>query len=266
MSELASFLSVPGQGHNFTILSAIIDHVPQGPAPNQLSAEGLSILRGPSDAILPSLGNPEFAREKGDLDTIGALTFSLGDSNSVSVPLTRTIFHNGKPSTLVTSRYDLSSCAPRLTERSDAVRQHVRIPLAALSGSASAQAPHLWLPLRAVSSARNVTESFGNILRRLGFDGKSAPASSELEANIGSIRKAILDAAPQTEAAMPGVWAMVNPAPGTPAGPRDWHIYDHLMGDSSGNAAEAIRRGGRPFRLRKTAAVHELSRDSMLIF
>ncbi|KAF4123538.1 V-type H+-transporting ATPase 16kDa proteolipid subunit [Geosmithia morbida] len=228
--ELVSWLG-EHEGGQFHLLSAIVDGIPASLSSKKTPSEGIAVLRGPSDVILPQLGNPEFLRDRRDHDTVGALSFSgLGDpsSSTIAVPLTRTIFHNARPSTLIASRFDLTTPGtPRLIESGEAVRQHINLADSTVSGGKSSRRqPHLWLPLTSVSSSRKVTESFGNILRRLDHDGKSSPASSELEANIGTIRKAILDASPEVETALPGVWAVVDPTPGETINFRNWQI-DH---------------------------------------
>lgn len=251
--ELVSWLGQ--EDGRFDLLSAVVDAVPTSSKASKTPSEGIAILRGPSDVILPQLENPKFLRDRRDHDTVGALSLDgLGDSlsSTVSVPLSRTIFHNARPSTLIISRFDLSSEAPpQMVGKSEAVRQHINLAGAGASDDSATKQPHLWLPLTAVSTPRKVTESFGNILRRLDYDGKSSPASAELEANIGSIRKAILDASPQVETALPGVWAVVDPEPGATLHARDWHVQLPEEADA-GITIQALENGGRPFRLCKS--------------
>ena len=250
-AQLASLLSPKEHRSHFHLVSAIVDHIPSVSRRPLADDEGISVLRGPSDLILPHLGNqPPSSRGAKERDAVGALTFRLSDSSSITVPLAQTIFQNGKPSTLRTARFDVSGNTPRLSESHETLGQHVNIPLPP-SGDGR-QKPHLWLPLIPLTQPRVVTESFGNILRRLEVDGSSVPASSELEAAVDNIYKKMRKELP-TDAEVPlfGVWAVVNPTPGQSTAVRNWQVEDLENADSRASLAQAIRNGGRTFRLCK---------------
>lgn len=246
----AELLSSPGQGGHFHLVSAIVDHVPSVTRPSLVENEGISVLRGPSDVILPQLWNSSPARERQDPDAVGALTFGLDDASSVTVPLSRTIFQNNRSSTLIASRFDLSGGSPRLTESKETYEQQINVPLQGHSGPS--RHPHLWLPLKGLTQPRIVTESFGNILRRVQIDGSSSPASSELEASVDDIYKKIQSQLPPgVEVPVMGVWAVVNPTPGESAQARNWDIENLEEVDGKENLIRAIRNGGRTFKLCK---------------
>lgn len=241
----AELLSPAGEGGHFHLVSAVVDHVPSVTRPSMAENEGIAVLRGPSDVILPQLWAPTKERSARN-DDVGALTFGLDDASTVTVPLAHTIFQNGKPSTLTASCFDLSGDSPRLVQSKETMEQQINVPLQSPSN------PHLWLPLRGLTQPRIVTESFGNILRRLQIDGRSTPASSELEASVDDIYKEIQKKLPPgVEVPLMGVWAVVSPAPGKSANARNWHVENLEEAGAKENLIEAIRNGGRLFKLCK---------------
>ena len=248
----AELLSPHGQGGNFHLVSAVVDHVPSVTRPSLAENEGIAVLRGPSEVLLPQLWNSTTpTRETSARDTtVGALTFGLDDASQVTVPLAHTIFQNGKPSTLMASRFDLPGLgSPRLVESKETLQQQINVPLRSPSGNP----PHLWLPLRELTQPRTATESFGNILRRLQIDGRSSPASVELEASVDDIYKDIQKKLPPgVEVPLMGVWAVVNPAPGKSATGSNWQVENLEDAGSKEKLIEAIRNGGRLFKLCKS--------------
>ena len=68
----------------------------------------------------------------------------------------------------------------------------------------------LWAPLLPITSPRIVSDSFGNIIKGVEVDGKSIPASTELEEAVDKAyqKRPSGDASPGPI----GVWAMVTPA------------------------------------------------------
>lgn len=67
----------------------------------------------------------------------------------------------------------------------------------------------IWAPLSPVTHPRAVTESFGNIVRRVRVNRKSEPASMELEAALETMLKH--RPAPEAPPGPVGVWAVVTP-------------------------------------------------------
>jgi len=190
-----------GVGH-FHMLCAVVDHVT--PALGESGKmHGFSILRGRLDDTLPELWLPSPPKSRDDADSVSALTFSLG-SPWVTLPLARTTFHNNRASTLLTSRFDLTQGAPKLAQSGEKHSQRINVSLDEPLQSTSELG--LWAPLSPITRARVVTESFGNIIRGVEVDGKSQPASTELEDSVNTMFKY------RTAATGPmGVWAMVSP-------------------------------------------------------
>lgn len=180
---LTSALSTTaGKDKEFSLLAAIADRIPA--ADNQKRYdEGLAILRGVREDMLPSLWQPLPPQSKEDADTVAALEFHDASGTSLTMPLTQTLFQNHKNSTLIASRYDISGDSPRLVERTETYTQHVTIP------TRETPAAETVLPLTALTQPRVVTESFGNIVRGIDVDGERFPASTELEIAVEKIWK-----------------------------------------------------------------------------
>jgi len=71
-----------------------------------------------------------------------------------------------------------------------------------------------------------------------------------LEAPVDNIYKKVRkELPPDVEVPPFGVWAVVNPTPGKSAVIRDWKIGNLDSADSRVNLVQAIRNGGRTFRL-----------------
>lgn len=242
-ASLVKMLASQGRVGSFELVSAIVDEVPFMGSPMRDAYEGISVVRGDRGSILsrPKQSTP---KPRHSIDAVGALTFGLGGSSEVSVPLSRTIFQNGRPSTLMTSQFDLSNGAPALSKVSEPFAQWISLPPTSLTE------PHLHLPLQPVTAPVRVLESFGNILRRVEVGGKSTPASAELEKSIGRIQDAIAQRLPGMRNPF-SVWAVINPKPSTPISRRNWSV-DQGLDQTEGILTEALRNGGRIFRLRKT--------------
>lgn len=209
-SGLVNLLSSSAKINEFHLLCAVVDNV--APALGDVTPlQGISVLRGSIDTLLPQLWQPDSPREKSDKDAVGALTFSMGKS-TLTLPLTRTTFQNNRTSTLLSSRYDLRQSRPELQDRNEKQWQHVHIAFDQPAQSIADLG--LWAPLSPVTRARKITESFGNIVRGIEVNGKSTPASTELEASVNTMfqhRKALED----YQGPM-GVWAVVTPETSTP--------------------------------------------------
>ncbi|TWU76844.1 hypothetical protein ED733_006089 [Metarhizium rileyi] len=205
ISGLVKLLTASASIKDFHLLCAVVDNI--APALGDYTPlQGISVLRGNVDNLLPQLWQPAPPRAKADQDSLSALTFNMGMSN-LTLPLTRTTFHNNRASTLLSSRYTLVQDQPELEETYEKQWQKIHI-----SYSEPAQLTTdlgLWAPLSPVTRARKITESFGNIVRGIDIGGKSTPASTELEISVNTIfehRKA----AESYQGPM-GVWALVTP-------------------------------------------------------
>lgn len=207
-AELVNVLSASENQKDFHLVCAIVDSI--APARGEsLPLPGISVLRGELDSLLPQLWQPDPPLEKLERDSVAALTFKVGLS-AQTLPLTRTTFLNNKASTLLVSRHDISGGSPKLEQRTEKQWQpvHVQIDQAAHSAAAF----DLWAPLSPVTRARKVTASFGNIVRGIEVNGKSIPASTELEVAVNSIFEHQSSTAETTPEAGPmGVWALITP-------------------------------------------------------
>ncbi|KAG8419853.1 hypothetical protein J3458_004686 [Metarhizium acridum] len=205
ISGLVKLLSASARISDFHLLCAVVDHI--APALGDVvPLQGISVLRGNIDSLLPQLWHPDPPREKADKDSVAALTFSLGKS-TVALPLTRTTFHNNRASTLLSSRYSLSQGQPEPKDRNEKQWQNIQITLNQPVQSTTDLG--LWAPLSPVTRARKITESFGNIVRGVEISGKSTPASTELE---GSVNTMLANRKESESHQWPmGVWAVITP-------------------------------------------------------
>ncbi|KAK9436296.1 V-type ATPase, C subunit family protein [Metarhizium brunneum] len=205
ISGLVKLLSASASISDFHLLCAVVDNI--APALGDVvPLQGISVLRGNVDSLLPQLWHPNPPREKADKDSVAALTFSVGKL-TVTLPLTRTTFHNNRASTLLSNRYSLSQGQPELKDRKEKQWQHVQITLNQPVQSTTDLG--LWAPLSPVTRARKITESFGNIVRGIEIGGKSTPASTELEDSVNTMlanRKAT-----ESDQGPMGVWAVITP-------------------------------------------------------
>lgn len=191
----------------FHVLAAVVDNIAPPQTLNE-PLQGISVLRGQLDAILPNLWQPAPPRAKDDAEKVGALTFHLG-TPSVTMPLANTTFQNHRRSTLIASCFDLTQDGPRLSRREEKQWQHVRTPLHDQPQSLSDL--RLWNPLVPLTQPRVINESFGNIIRRIQVGNESAPASTELEPAVEELFKR---RSPETQGPM-GIWATITPPSGS---------------------------------------------------
>ncbi|PNY29421.1 Uncharacterized protein TCAP_00667 [Tolypocladium capitatum] len=205
VGEFAKLLSGSADIDQFHVLCAVVDQV--APALGEPAAlHGISILRGYLDDTLPELWLPSPPRAKEDADSVSALTFDLGNP-CITLPLTRTTFHNNRTSTLLTSRFDMRQTFPQLVQRIEKHSQRITILLNQPPRSTADLG--LWAPLSPITRSRVVTESFGNIVRGIQVDGKTEPASTELEDAVNTMFRH--RSAPETIQGPMGVWAMITP-------------------------------------------------------
>ncbi|KAF4455876.1 hypothetical protein F53441_1867 [Fusarium austroafricanum] len=255
MSKFIELLSGSEKAGEFHTLGAVVDHIAP-PVPNNKPIQGLSILRGKLDSILPGLWDKVPPKEWSDVNKVSALTMDLG-SPHVTIPLTNTTFQNHKTSTLIIGRYDLSSGSPKLVEQTDKKHlQKVTLPLQ--KRLLSINDLGIWAPLVPLTQPRVVTESFGNIVRRVDIDDKSVPASNELEPAVDELhaRKSDLVQSPM------GIWAMITPPtfaqsgdsppftnPNQEATFADGQNITDLTASTSDQLMSLYRQGGRLYQI-----------------
>lgn len=206
VGEIARLLSGGSDVGQFHILCAVVDHL----APTSGGSEalrGISVLRGHLDDTLPDLWLSSPPKSKEDAESVSSLTFDLGRP-CITLPLARTTFHNSRPSTLITSRFDMTPRkSPQLVQRLEKHSQ--RVSMSFETPAQSIADLGLWAPLSPLTRPRFVTESFGNIIRGVRVNGKSEPASTELEAAVEAMFKH--RPASRRPPGPVGVWAMVTP-------------------------------------------------------
>ncbi|KAH6998400.1 hypothetical protein BKA56DRAFT_724840 [Ilyonectria sp. MPI-CAGE-AT-0026] len=256
MKEFVDFMSGTEKVEQFHVLSAVVDHVAP-PVPENKPVQGLSILRGRQDSILPDLWTPAPPKAIEDADKVAALTIDFGNPH-LTIPLANTTFLNHRTSTLLASRFDLSQGSPRLSERIEKTWQQITLPLE--EQLQSVKDLGLWAPLVPLTHPRVVTESFGNIVRRVNLNNESTPASDELEPAVDELhsRKSYL-----VKQSTMGVWAMIMPPVYSQSGagissPDDPdpastfdenHSATELMSATSDRLQELYGQGGRLYQI-----------------
>ncbi|EAQ92726.1 hypothetical protein CHGG_00961 [Chaetomium globosum CBS 148.51] len=206
-----------GQGEEISVLAAAVDQVPAYDRRIDAfsSSEGISVLRGETSKLLPSSFEPELATEA---DSRPSLLFQRSPANlaelAVHVPLAKTLFSSGSPTTLVESRWLANTHQPpRLTQKLNRTSQTVVLPIEDLQFEApnplTTVRPHL-VP---VTSPALVLRSLGNILSQIEVDGRPSPPSQQLEYIIPKLLRAprrLRDDSSHDEAHI-AVWALVMP-------------------------------------------------------
>ncbi|KAF5662803.1 v-type c subunit family [Fusarium heterosporum] len=254
MSEFVDLLSGSGKPTQFHVLGAVVDHIAP-PVPSNKPIQGLSILRGKLDTILPGLWNREPPKAREDADRVAALTMDLGNPH-ITIPLTNTTFQNHKTSTLIVSRYDLSQGSPKLDFQIEKNSQHIALPVKKQLPSIDHLG--LWAPLVPLTHPRVVTESFGNIVRRISINDESIPASNELEPAVDELhaRKSDLVQSPM------GIWAIITPPTFDHSGDTsssvdpdpeetfsDGQSITELVASTSDHLAGLYKQGGRLYQI-----------------
>jgi hypothetical protein len=205
MAELADILAGPEHRGEFHVLGAAVDHV----APHVGSYQpfqGISIMRGTLDRILPHLWEESPPRSRDDANTAPALTFGMGRS-LVTVPGANTAFHNQRDFTMIASHFDLSTSQRQASRTLEKTSQHIDVPLSRNVESISDLG--FWAPLLPVTQPREVTASFGNIIKGVKVNEASVPASTELEEAVEKVFKHMPSLA---ESGPIGIWAVVMPS------------------------------------------------------
>lgn len=260
MRSLSKLLRGSSTTDQFHILAAIVDQIP---APMGIAGtiQGISVLRGNVDRMLPNLWQSQSPKPKEDADAVSALSFNIGNP-TLTLPLARTMFQNNKGSTLIASKFDFSSDTPRLDQHVEKYSQ--QICLSTPKQPQTVGDLGLWAPLLPLTPARAVTESFGNIVRGVQIDNQSIPASTELESAVNRLYE---DGGPlQLTPGSAGVWALVTPKPASDSSDllngytsltsifEDSSSMEQLALDTAMQLQQTFRNGGRLFKIRKSTA------------
>lgn len=195
-----------------SVLAAVVD----GLSPSRQFGEpqsGFSVLKGYTESLLPSfwdMGQRNY--ESSSPSSISMLLdpFS-GDKRSlqVTVPLANTIFQNGRPSTLLASRWQKQASGSFTLAQLEERTSQVILP----SITGRDLITRASVPLLPISTPRKVVAGLGNIIRQVEIDGQPSPASKELEANVPKLLDARSQADPDFVPGPIGVWALVLPEP-----------------------------------------------------
>ena len=193
----------------FHVLAAIVDHVAAQPG-KPGSFQGISVLRGHLDEILPDLWQPSPEIRKEDADTVAALTFNTR-KQSFTLPLSRTTFSNHQTSTLIANQCKMNDNTSTLVKRIGKSSQ--RINLSSVFGQSESPPVRVWAGLTPLTQARVVTSGFGNIIKTIELDGQPAPASTELESSIDFVVNKLMKKLGQTgvESSQIPIWGLVTP-------------------------------------------------------
>lgn len=195
-------------------LLAVVDGLPPAPTISgkdfEASVEGFAFMVGDHKRFLPDLFTIE--DEPARSDNV-ALTFSFDSradapptlDNDVIVPLSNTLFRNGRKATLLAGGWQRNSASdffePVLSMSKES--QQI-IP----SHNMQAARVHVTAPLVPLTPGRRVINSLGNIVRKItDKDNNSQPASQELEKGIAAYLKS-----KNIKERAVSVWALVVPA------------------------------------------------------
>ncbi|CAK7214821.1 hypothetical protein SBRCBS47491_002280 [Sporothrix bragantina] len=205
----------------------------------QTPVSGLSIAYGNTDVLLPGLwhgeGNKETLRSSrgsigSDLDRDAAITVEVpplsganqtGDGSlRVTLPLSNTIFQNGRRSTLLASLWKHGGPEGQLERQNVESREHqlVVVPPVASTTATVTGNTQVSAPLFALSEPLKIASGLGNIVRQV-FDpstGRPIPAARELETDIPALLAARRKATPGLEDGALAVWGLVIPEKAMP--------------------------------------------------
>lgn len=200
-------------GQDISVLSAAVDGIPW-PEGRHNVRDGLSVMHGSLASMLPNLWSGSSTPQVGSSAVQPSITIPLprfatglgARGPEVTVPLANTVFDNGRPFTMFASRWQRQqSGSPfKLTQRTEKDRQLV-VPT--FEGASS----NVFAPLLPITQPRRIAAGLGNIIRQVELDGKSAPASKELEAVIPDLLNSRAKQVPGWTPGPIGVWALVVP-------------------------------------------------------
>jgi hypothetical protein len=177
---LRPFVSDTSHSLEFNILSAVVDGVP-GVCHSDDQGHGLSFMLSEFEGSLPGLYDSEY-RARSDSEARPSIAMSARPmfgkypSFDVTVPLSNTISHDGRPFTMFASRWESQEGRPfQMTRKIEKETQRLDLPV--LQGALSQLRVHL-LP---ISEPRKIVSGLGNIVREVEESGSIQPASKELE-------------------------------------------------------------------------------------
>ncbi|KAL8917284.1 MAG: hypothetical protein Q9208_008060 [Pyrenodesmia sp. 3 TL-2023] len=238
------------RGRTIDVLLAVVDKIPHRVGPEtDLTGNGISVLLLDTQPNLWQKSSPISERIKPSAQRRSTLSFQFGREGSndatpgpqgssflsriVKLPVSNTVFHNGRKATIQAQQWVVAGARPQLTLRclkTSYLDDHVvkmfqlptneecKLPL----HSSNTQEPEtqlisLDMPFQSVTLPRVVAGSMGNVIRGLFANGSSGiviPASQELEAAVDRW----ISSHEAKEQAV-AVWALISPA-GT-VGPSD---------------------------------------------
>ncbi|KAH8657449.1 hypothetical protein BGZ60DRAFT_434418 [Tricladium varicosporioides] len=188
------------------LISACVDGLNPAFNTKQYPAfQGISILRGSSETLLPDLFIAEESTKQDDC-LPASLTFAGNDGKdfNITVPLATTLFKNGRISTLIASRwqFDGSSFVQlKATEKRNQVINVYRGTDDMMLNAHISATP--------LTPARKIVDGLGNIVRSVEFDDGAGPASLELEASVDVHRKTHQKLSASSKGF--SVWALIIP-------------------------------------------------------
>ncbi|CAK7266955.1 hypothetical protein SEPCBS57363_002355 [Sporothrix epigloea] len=207
----------------------------------RVPVSGLSIAYGNTEALLPGLWHSDGSREVlrssrgsigSDLDNDAAITIetqplagsslrSSGGSLRVTLPLSNTIFQNGRRSTLLASLWEHSGPEGTFERHHVESREHQLVvvpPTSGIRATAEGCTSQVSVPLFALSEPLKIASGLGNIVRQV-LDTKSSkpiPAARGLESDIPALLAARRKASPGLEDGALAVWGLVVPEKAIP--------------------------------------------------
>ncbi|KAH7329299.1 hypothetical protein B0I35DRAFT_41621 [Stachybotrys elegans] len=230
MREFAQSMASGADVSHFHVMAAVVDNAAMADGADAPFST-LSVLRGHLDDILPRLWDPVPPKVKEDMETTSALTFDL-DRVSITVPLAKTMFHNGRASTLLLHRYDMTSGVAKLSHRAETHFKSVKLPTnTSIKSLADVNLTAGLLPL---TVPRRIVSSFGNIVRGIEIDSQDSPASTELEVQVNALHD-LAQSGSGASLAASGVWAVISPA----SYPKE-RLESMYENDSSGSLSVAL--------------------------
>ncbi|KAF4626155.1 hypothetical protein G7Y89_g12006 [Cudoniella acicularis] len=166
---------------------------------------GLSFLQGSLHDILPGLWeNEDHAGHNEDL--LSSLTFSGSDAKwdtDLTLPLANTLFTNGRKSTLIISKWQLSRGSFKKVKSFEKKNQTINV----FNGMKSLEPS---IPVLPLTPPRTIASGLGNIVRTLQFGQEDiGPASRELEECVDEYLKLSKDA--NQSSPKFSVWALIIP-------------------------------------------------------
>ena len=172
----------------------------------QHASEGFSILQGQTADILPDLWDSMGPSSTKSPTRTASLTFpNRSDQTEIQaiLPLANTLFSNGKPSTLLVSKWRAENNLFVRLRRLEKSNQTIH----AYDTSKNVPSPATRVPATPLTPARRIVSGLGNIVKQLDFnEERSGPASRELERNIDEYL-----ARTQREKSTIAVWALIVP-------------------------------------------------------